>query len=221
VILWKNDFQVCSIILGKGSSNSYYHWSHKVNIKELKRGDHVYAWRYGCIYQHHGIVIAKKDIPEERYRTHSIPIIQELMIVENNRTEAPCIRIITIAQFAHNYCVRRVHYGKNGKLDIFLLDIKLRGKCYFEEALPPDEIVNNALFLYRCSSLFDSLLKKDSNSFIISATPNNTVAVQNSFIMGEYNLLVRNCEHFAFACSTDQNLIHRCSTTSSRPGILK
>jgi hypothetical protein len=70
VVLFKNKFRIRSFISGERSSNSYYHWSHKVNIEDLKRGEHVYAWRSGCIYQHHGIVIAKEDIPEERYWTH-------------------------------------------------------------------------------------------------------------------------------------------------------
>lgn len=149
----ESDFRVCSPILEENLSGSHYQSSDKINIKGLKRGHHMYAWRYGCIYQHHGIVISREDIPEEKDRTHPIPIVEDLMIVENNRTDAPCIRIVTIAQFAQNYKVRRVHYGKNRKRDIFLLDLKLRGKWHFEEALPSNKIVENALFLYRCSGL--------------------------------------------------------------------
>jgi hypothetical protein len=141
------------LILERDSSKSSYHWSHEVKIKDLKRGDHIYAWRLGCFYQHHGIVIAKADIPDQRYWTHLIPIIEDLMVVENNRTNAPCIRIVTIAHFAHNYNVRRVHYGMNGKRDMFALDIKLRGKCYLEDSLSRDEIVRNARFLYCPSGL--------------------------------------------------------------------
>ncbi len=98
-------------------------------------------------------MISRSDVPEQRYWTHPIPNIEDLMVVENNRTNAPCIRIVTLAQFAHNYCIRRVHYGQNRVSDTFLIGLKLRGKCHFKDALPPDEIVKNALFLYHRSGL--------------------------------------------------------------------
>ena len=111
----------------------------------MKRGDHIYAWRFGIAYQHHGIVISRDDIPLEI--SSSLAIIEDLMVVENNRT-TPNIRIVTIAEFAHNYNVRRVQYGMHRKRDMLYIDLKFAGKCYLEDALEPGKIVSNALFLY-------------------------------------------------------------------------
>lgn len=140
------------LILEQRPHDPNYRWSHRVKREDLKRGDHIYAWRKGCLYQHHGIVIEKSDIPDQNYRNLPIPIIEDLMVIENNRTE-PNIRIVTLSQFAANYYIRRVQYGMTRKRDMFVLDIKFRGKCYMEDQLTPDEIIKNARFLYNASGM--------------------------------------------------------------------
>ncbi|CAF3800113.1 unnamed protein product [Adineta steineri] len=135
----------------RNSTSRGYEWSHAVETNELRRGDHIYAWRKGILYQHHAIVIGRSDVPKEGHRTHPIPIIQDLMVIENNRTDSPCIRIVTLAYFASNYLIQRVQYGRNNLVDVFCNDIKMRGKCHFQDSLPVDDIVKNALFLYHCA----------------------------------------------------------------------
>lgn len=56
---------------------------------------------------------------------------------------------------------------------------------------------------------------------LFSARQNDTASTPNDFRMEQYNLIVRNCEHFAVSCSTDQTMIQRCSSENSGPGILK
>ena len=142
----------CLFFLESNSSSRGYDWSHAIEIDDLRRGNHIYAWRKGIFYQHHAIVIARSDVPEENHRTHSIPIIEDLMVIENNKTESPCIRIVTLAHFAGNYRIRRVQYGRNDLTDVFINDIKMRGKVYFQDCLSADDVINNALYLYRRSS---------------------------------------------------------------------
>ncbi|CAF3300992.1 unnamed protein product, partial [Rotaria socialis] len=144
-------FNEAVINLERSTSNPTYRWSHKVDHKDLKRGDHIYAWRIGFTYQHHGIVIEKSDIPDKKYWTNPIPVIEDIMVIENTRSK-PNMRIVTLSQFANNYCIRLVYYGMNRKRDVFLCDLKLRGKCYLEDALLPDAVVKNACFLYHSSA---------------------------------------------------------------------
>jgi hypothetical protein len=44
--------------------------------------------------------------------------------------------------------------------------------------------------------------------------------VPNGFTMDGYDLMIRNCEHVACACSTDEELINRCIKEYSQPGML-
>ena len=142
----------CLVFLESDSSSRRYDWSHAIETGDLKRGNHVYAWRKGFIYQHHAIVIARSDVPEENLRTHSIPIIEDLMVIENSTTEPPCIRIVTLAHFAGNYRIRRVQYGRNTRTDMLIKDIKMRGKIYLRNSLSADDVIMNALYLYCLSS---------------------------------------------------------------------
>ena len=100
-------------------------------------------------------MIGKSDIPEKTYWTGPIPIIEDMMVIENNRTKSN-IRIVTLSEFACNYSIRRVNYGISRKRDMLLIDLKLRGECYFKDALPPDAIVKNARFLYCPSGLCEA-----------------------------------------------------------------
>ncbi|CAF4540100.1 unnamed protein product [Rotaria socialis] len=199
LFLIADGFNEAVINLERSTSNPTYRWSHKVDHKDLKRGDHIYAWRIGFTYQHHGIVIEKSDIPDKKYWTNPIPVIEDIMVIENTRSK-PNMRIVTLSQFANNYCIRLVYYGMNRKRDVFLCDLKLRGKCYLEDALLPDAVVKNACFLYHSSG-----------------PQNGRVSASHEFKMGGYNLLMCNCEHVAFACSTDAELIKRCTEEKLQP----
>ncbi|CAF3680432.1 unnamed protein product [Rotaria socialis] len=201
LFLIADGFNEAVINLERSTSNPTYRWSHKVDHKDLKRGDHIYAWRIGFTYQHHGIVIEKSDIPDKKYWTNPIPVIEDIMVIENTRSK-PNMRIVTLSQFANNYCIRLVYYGMNRKRDVFLCDLKLRGKCYLEDALLPDAVVKNACFLYHSSG-----------------PQNGRVSASHEFKMGGYNLLMCNCEHVAFACSTDAELIKRCTEEKLQPAI--
>lgn len=136
--------------------------THQVDRKDLKRGDHIYVWCKYCLYQHHGIVIGREDIDKvlklSNGKTFTVEfskqpniIIEDLMVIENNRTKCN-IRLVTLSQFAQNYSIKRVLYGMQRKRDMFRIDTKLSGKCFLEDALKPDEIVDNARFLYYIAS---------------------------------------------------------------------
>ncbi len=165
-------------------------------------------------------MISRADVPDRSKWTHPIPNIEDLMVIENNRT-TPNMRIVTIAEFAGNYNVRRVYYGMNRKHDAFLHDIKFSGKSYFENALEPDEIVANACFLYCSLGLCEyQVSKKTFTNKFFSAPQGDSEATSDGFRIGAYNLFSLNCEHFAFACSTDKGLIERCSKEKLKPGTL-
>lgn len=148
--------------------------SHAIDRSEIKRGDHIYAFRAGGIYQHHGIVITIGDV--HRFDP-GLCTYETFMVVEQNQEG---LRIVTLDDFAlkksifHEtyHTIRRVQYDENP----FVYGIKRRGTSYTQKCLPAELIVENARLIYTDP--------KENEKW------------------KTYSLFFRNCEHFAFECCT-------------------
>ncbi|CAF1054404.1 unnamed protein product [Rotaria magnacalcarata] len=154
-------------------------WSQYVDRSNVSRGNHIYALRKLGIYQHHGVVIGRADA----YHLKPKPeIIEEFMVIEQNLEG---LRVVTLENFVfedgnfikRKHSLRRVQYGENS----FVYGIKRRGSSYIQDALPPDLIVQNAVLIYN-----DPKEKQKWST---------------------YSLLTRNCEHFAFKCCVETNML--------------
>lgn len=149
--------------------------SHAIERADIKRADHLYAWRGLGTYQHHGIVITAADALRFGMKP---PGDEQFMVVEQNVNG---LAIVTIEDFMFEsnrffkwrHSLRRVQYGENP----FVHGIKRRGSSYTQTCLPPDLVVENAFLIY-------------------------TQEAENEEWM-TYSLTKYNCEHFAFVCSTD------------------
>ncbi|UJR18269.1 hypothetical protein I4U23_005172 [Adineta vaga] len=145
----------------------------------LSRGDHVYVWRKIRLYQHHGIVITKKDLEEKLAKKFHPMKIESLMIIEQNLDG---LRIVTLNEFRtehpfnYEHRISRANYGT----DVMKYYLNRRGTCYLTKCLSENEIVENAIRIF-----------SDENQREIWKT---------------YSLVLKNCEQFAFICST--NLEH-------------
>ncbi|CAF3257549.1 unnamed protein product [Rotaria sp. Silwood2] len=141
-----------------------------------RRGDHLYVWRKIRIYQHHGIVVSKEDIIQILSSELIPEKLEKLMIVEQN---IHGLNIVTLKEFR---CERPFNYlhdiavarYKTDPMDYYL---NRSGTCYLTDRLPEDVIVKNALIIYNDKRQRD--------------------------IWKTYSLVIKNCEQFAFICSTN------------------
>ena len=140
-----------------------------------RRGDHLYVWRKIRLYQHHGIVVTKEDILEKLPSDLHPEKLEELMIVEQN---IHGLGIVTIKQFQteHPFNYRHDIGCARYKTDPMDYYLNRSGTCYLADRLSVDLIVENAIRIY-----------KDERQREIWKT---------------YSLVIKNCEQFAFICST-------------------
>jgi hypothetical protein len=141
-----------------------------------RRGDHLYAWRKIRMYQHHGIVVAKEDILQKLSPELMPERLESLMIVEQN---IHGLDIVTLKQFRTEHPFNYEHDIGCARYRTGLMEYYLNrsGTCYTARRLEEDMIVDNAIRIYN-----------DKNERDIWKT---------------YSLVIRNCEQFAFICSTN------------------
>jgi hypothetical protein len=141
-----------------------------------RRGDHLYVWRKIRMYQHHGIVVCKEDILKN-ISSDLIPSkMESLMIIEQNIRG---LDIVTLKQFRIEHPFNYEHdigcaRYKSDPMDYYL---NRSGTCYLTDRLSEDIIVENAIRIYN-----------DKHQREIWQT---------------YSLVLKNCEQFAFICSTN------------------
>ena len=139
------------------------------------RGDHLYVWRKVRIYQHHGIVLTEDDVRNGIAPNLMPSKIEPLMIVEQNLHG---LDLVTLKQFRTEHPFHYEHdigcaQYKTDPMDYYL---SRSGTCYLTTRLSVDEIVQNAIRIYNDE--------------------------REREIWKSYSLALRNCEQFAFICST-------------------
>jgi hypothetical protein len=145
-----------------------------------RRGDHLYVWRKVRLYQHHGIVVTKEDILEKLSTELHPAKLEELMIIEQN---IHGLDIVTLKQFRtevpfhYAHDIGRARY-KTDPMDYYL---NRSGTCYLTDRLSEDIIVDNAIKIYNDKHQRD--------------------------IWKTYSLVLKNCEQFAFICSTNLHYV--------------
>lgn len=141
-----------------------------------KRGDHLYVWRKVRIYQHHGIVVTKQDLVDKLLPELFPTNLENLMIVEQNING---LNIVTLKEFRFERLFNYEHDIGCARYNINPMDYYLNrsGTCYLTNRLTEDMIVDNAIRIYN-----------DKNQRDIWKT---------------YSLVLKNCEQFAFICSTN------------------
>jgi hypothetical protein len=141
-----------------------------------RRADHLYVWRKVRMYQHHGIVVTENDIRENIASELMPKNVESLMIVEQN---IHGLNIVTLNEFRTELPFNYLHDIGCAcyKMDPWNYYLNRSGTCYLTDRLSEDEIVRNALRIYN-----------DPKQREIWKT---------------YSLIIRNCEQFAFICSTN------------------
>ena len=163
-------------------------WSHYINPSDVKEGDHVYALRMFGTYQHHGIVITG-EIAKKLNPKPSI--IEPFMVIEQNRKDEKEKREggLRVVTLEMFMCGHSLRRAQYNE-NPFVYRVKRSGSCYIKQALPPQLIVANAILIYN---------EERGN-------------------WSTYSLIERNCEHFAFTCST--SLLRLSEQVCAKWGLL-
>ena len=102
------------------------YFSHAVDKKDLKRGDHIYTYRLG--YSHHGIYVG----------SHSYDVIH----VSGKTKASAKVKSCELEEFLHGRQLRLVAYGSSEAHRKY----KMQSTCYCTESRPASEVVATAQY---------------------------------------------------------------------------
>ncbi|KAF3456589.1 hypothetical protein FNV43_RR01243 [Rhamnella rubrinervis] len=146
--------------------------SSKIGRDELRPGDHIYTWRRGYSYSHHGIFI---DLDLNRFGIYvgDAKVIHLTrgpgLIISSSSAQSSDDRVVCCDMkdflcdgqlYCFEYGVRRFEFV-----------MKRPGTCSFASSDPPEQVLHRASYLLE-------------------------------YGFGNYDLLGRNCEDFAIYCKT-------------------
>ncbi|GAV92602.1 LRAT domain-containing protein [Cephalotus follicularis] len=173
-----------------------------INKKDLKPGDHIYAWRFLWIYNHHGIYVGDGQVihfttphaalDEIAKENPNIPMEED----DEDFKSEPCPKCGYIVGGSLGIGVMKTcidHFGKT--LHLYVYDVSWirfwlsrRGTCCPYKAKPLDQTVKTAY-------------EKLKTGF------------------GSYHLLTNNCEHFATFCKTGRKFSGQVMAKRVAPGV--
>ncbi|KAI5683851.1 hypothetical protein M9H77_05079 [Catharanthus roseus] len=158
--------------------------SNKIQRDELKTGDHIYSWRHGYLYSHHGIYIGDEKVihftRSAEHETGTGTVLDRYIFSSSPASSGtPCPRcgdqskasgviLSCLDCFLHGGELYLFHYGVSPA--IFLAKVR-GGTCTLASSDPAEDVLHRAKFL-----------------------------LQNGF--GVYDIFKNNCEDFAIYCKT-------------------
>lgn len=147
---------------------------HTIQPNEIELGDHVYIWRYGFVYRHHGIIyyVNTDDYGESLVLEFNTPN-------GSKNTKMARFQLVTLKQFRGSEKLKRVLYGSK------LTALKRGGTAYSEESLPTEQVIHNAQQILEWSWGKKCTVPYDSNHEEV-----------------DYNVILRNCECLAHWCKS-------------------
>ncbi|KAI3470761.1 hypothetical protein Pfo_027424 [Paulownia fortunei] len=159
--------------------------SHRVERSDLKAGDHIYTWRTGFTYSHHGIYVGGNKVvhfTQDQYLSSSGHSRSPWFSSSFSNVPAACLDILDCGFRTHGSgvimsCLNcflgdgllyRFEYG----VGMLAFIAKFRGgTCTTAKSDPPQAVIHRAMYL-----------------------------LEKGF--GNYNLFTNNCEDFALYCKT-------------------
>ncbi|GAU44119.1 hypothetical protein TSUD_124060 [Trifolium subterraneum] len=143
--------------------------SNKIDRKQLKPGDHIYSWRQGYLYAHHGIYVGEGMVihfTNGRAQQNGTPTIFDGLFISSASsidTDIPCQRCGDCREIKTNAKVRG-------------------GTCSLASSDPVDEVLSRANYLLEHGFGGYHLFKNNCEDFAVYcktgllATPNICVA---------------------------------------------
>ncbi|XP_059665121.1 protein LEAD-SENSITIVE 1-like [Cornus florida] len=158
-------------------------WSNKISREKLREGDHIYSWRKGSLYAHHGIYNAA----QERVIHFTRAADQESGIPKLDKSAEKFTS-------SDNPCPSCGYHSKldgviSSCIDCFLSD----GELY--------------RYQYDVSWTFYKLKRRGTCTRKASDAPIDVLSRAQTFLddgFGEYHVVTNNCENFAITCKTGE-----------------
>ena len=108
------------------SDNRVGYFSHAVDKKDLKRGDHIYTYRLG--YSHHGIYIGSDSY--------------DVIHVSGKTKTSAQVKSCKLEEFLWGHPLRLVAYGSSENYRAY----KMNSTCYCTKSRPASEVVATAQY---------------------------------------------------------------------------
>eukprot|EP00747_Dinoflagellata_sp_TGD_P207250 gnl/TRDRNA2_/TRDRNA2_80836_c0_seq1.p1 gnl/TRDRNA2_/TRDRNA2_80836_c0~~gnl/TRDRNA2_/TRDRNA2_80836_c0_seq1.p1 ORF type:complete len:386 (-),score=64.77 gnl/TRDRNA2_/TRDRNA2_80836_c0_seq1:195-1352(-) len=170
--------------------------SHAVAKADLKPGDHIYVWKHGYVYSHHGIVVLAEscgpDCKHESPRCCGIVHFRAGL----GDSEPPRIELASLAAFSGGASICRCHYGVP-KTEFYL---KRAGSCSTHTADVWPLVVIRALSLIDLGTA-PSLAEDSCAPCKVSGAKTAPAESEAKEVQVEYGMLTKNCELLARWCT--------------------
>ncbi|KAF3434439.1 hypothetical protein FNV43_RR25542 [Rhamnella rubrinervis] len=115
--------------------------SSKIGIEELKPGDHIYTWRSGYTYSHHGIYVGDGKVI---HLTRGPGFIVSSYSRSQSSNDDPVV-CCSIEDFLCDGQLYRFKYDVSG----VVLLIKRAGTCSLASSNPPEKVLDRAYYLLK------------------------------------------------------------------------
>ncbi|KAM3253255.1 protein LEAD-SENSITIVE 1 [Capsicum annuum] len=161
----------------------------KIKEGELQTGDHIYTWRFGYIYAHHGIFVSCDIV------IHFNPAAGQE--VETRTSLDGVIFSSSTSRRSESQCQKYGDRPRNAGVISTCLECFLSGGKLYRFQYGVSKGVFYAQVRGTCT-----LAPTDSSEVVLHRA--ETLLANNSF--GNYKLFKNNCEDFAIHCKTGYNL---------------
>ena len=119
------------------SDSSRVGWfSHDISKKDLKPGDHIYCYRAGFLYSHHGIYIGEKDCEVIHFAGEDDSLASKRGTA--GKKSRARIRKCTLEEFTKGSTIRLVAYG------VSKYSFKKRVSIKWEQSQSPAVVIRRA-----------------------------------------------------------------------------
>ncbi|WOL04264.1 hypothetical protein Cni_G12985 [Canna indica] len=148
----------------------------------LEAGDHIYAWRKGYVYAHHGIYVGSNQVIHFAAANDKVISIGTIMN-----------RFSSCSSGSSSVCQKCVPTNPNQQVKSSCLDCFLRG-CKLRR------------FEYGVGHDLQVLIQRGGTCSKLPSSPSELVVHRATYLLREgfmpYNLFTNNCEGFARYCKT-------------------
>jgi len=112
---------------------------HDVKFMDLSVADHLYCWRIGGTYAHHGVLVEKGEAPDTSFVAEFGPPRDSVAHEWDSRYAS--IQRVTLVDFMDGSALKRVVYGRRLVEKV----LKRSGSMHLANPDPPDVVVKRAL----------------------------------------------------------------------------
>ena len=123
---------------------------HDVRRRDLKPGDHIYCYRHGMIYSHHGIYIGERDCQVIHF---------DAPYGETKSKYSAMIRSCSLSSFLKGDQLRLVSYDE----PFLLKAVKKSESCHCIKSRPAAEVISTAKHLLKNPHKWDEYNVVDNN----------------------------------------------------------